>query len=330
MNDELEAKLPEFVSYRIGHGDSISTAERRARRIKTLQKSIDVFRPDMNSIYKYIEQRQRNGIKKKSLRIEMMDLEHWFAFLGIRTTMPRLKKEPSPPPTILTHEQVNRIIHYCGEHFNKEVWFRNKVIIEVLAFTGVRIGELERMNLEDVRDGKLYVRSEKMERDRLVPLPGGLQDDLREYVEKYRMHSDSRALFTTDKGRMNYAYLRSFIRKLGAKVGIRDLHAHMFRHFYASELYRLTGDIRLVQILVGHARIETTTIYEHITSEETVEKGKSAVEKLFRGGEDLNQEDQKYVGALAKRWEHWDLNPDLRVSLRVIAPVNHQDQMTHI
>jgi len=148
---------------------------------------------------------------------------------------------------------------------------------------------------------------------------------VKEYVEKYRMHSDSRALFTTDKGRMNYAYLRSFIRKLGAKVGVKDLHAHMFRHFYASELYRLTGDIRLVQILVGHARIETTTIYEHITSEETVEKGKSAVEKLFRGGEDLNPEDQKYVGALAKRWEHWDLNPDLRVSSWFIVPVTHHE-----
>jgi len=83
-------------------------------------------------------------------------------------------------------------------------------------------------------------------------------------------------------------------------LGVKELLAHLFRHFYSSELHRLTGDIRLVQILVGHARIETTTIYEHITSEETVEKGKSAVEKLFHGGEDLNPRESKIRGSLSK------------------------------
>ncbi len=69
--------------------------------------------------------------------------------------------------------------------------------------------------------------------------------------------------------------------ELGAKVGIRRLHAHLFRHFYATQLYGLTNDLRMVQILVGHARIETTTIYEHMTSAKAAEKGRDAVEKLF-------------------------------------------------
>ena len=97
-SESLEAKLQEFISTRIGKGDSISTAERRARRIKTLSKSVDVSKPDIPSLYKYIETRERNGIKKKSLRVEMMDLEHWFEFLGFSQRLPRLKKEPSPEP----------------------------------------------------------------------------------------------------------------------------------------------------------------------------------------------------------------------------------------
>ncbi len=318
MNEDLRIKLQEFISYRIGHGDSISTAERRARRIKTLNKHVDIWNPDLGAIYRYIEQRQRNGIKKKSLRIEMMDLQHWYEFTGKAVRLPRLKKEPSPPPTILKREQVDQMIRYCERQYNREVWFRNKLIIETLAYTGMRIGELARINVEDLRDGYLYVRSEKMERDRLVPLPLKLEEELREYIRTFRMPSDPRALFTTEKGRMGYSYLRSFISRLGEKTGVKGLHAHLFRHYYASELYRLTGDIRLVQILVGHARIETTTIYEHITSREAEERGKSAVEKLFRGGGDLMHEDQKYMGAAQNRWEHWDLTFEGFRSLEVM------------
>ena len=330
MTGELEAKLREFVSERIGKGDAISTAERRARRIKTLSKVIDITKPDIPSLYRYIEMRERNGIKKKSLRVEMMDLEHWFEFIWLLQRLPRLKKEPSPEPYILTQEQVKAILKFCDQQYHKEIWFRNRVIIEFLAYTGIRIGELEKINIEDLKEGYLYVRSEKMERDRLVPLPKGLQQDIKEYIENYRMKSNPRALFTSEKGRMGYGYLRSFIRKLGAKTGIKELHAHLFRHFYASQLYEMTNDLRMVQILVGHARIETTTVYEHITSKKAADKGRDAVERLFRDEGDLNQKVQKEAGADLNRWAHWDLNPDLRVSLRVIAPVYHQHQMTHI
>ena len=53
-------------------------------------------------------------------------------------------------------------------------------------------------------------------------------------------------------------------------------------------MYRTTNDLRLVQILLGHAHNETTTIYEHLSSKETAEKGKYAVEKLFRGQDKMN------------------------------------------
>ncbi len=122
MNEELENKLGEFVTFRIANGDAISTAERRARRIKTLSKYINIEKPDMGEIYKYIEKRQRQGIKKKSLRIELMDLEYWFSFIGIKTRMPRLKKEPSPDPYVPTQEEVNKILDFCYNHFHREIW----------------------------------------------------------------------------------------------------------------------------------------------------------------------------------------------------------------
>ena len=172
-------------------------------------------------------------------------------------------------------------------HHNKEIWLRNRLIIELFSFTGVRVGELVKVNLEDIKDGHLYVRSEKGEKDRHVPLPEGVQEHISTYVEKFRMQSDPRALLTTDQGRMPYEYIRSMIKKIGVRNGLPDIHAHSFRHFYGTYMYRLTNDLRLVQILLGHARIETTTIYEHLSTIEAADKGAPAVEKLFRWGEKM-------------------------------------------
>ncbi len=299
MSEELENKLGEFITFRIANGYAISTAERRARRIKTLSKYINVEKPDMGEIYEYIEKRQRQGIKKKSLRIELMDLEHWFSFIGIKTRMPRLKKEPSPDPYVPTQEEVNKILDFCYNHFHREIWYRNALVIKVFASTGVRIGEFEKINIEDVDFERklLHVRSEKGEKDRYLPLPDALVEEIKQYIEKYRMPSDPRALFTTEKGRMPYHYIRAMIKKVGATLGMKGLHPHSFRHFFLSQLYAMTDDLRLVQILAGHARIDTTTIYEHMSTFKAAEKGRSAVERLFQEGGNLNPMVQKISGS---------------------------------
>ncbi len=322
---DLELKLNDFYLERVGKGDALQTAERRARRIRFLNSRIDISKPDIKSLYAYIESRQRDGIKKKTLRIEMMDLQYWYRFLGFETTTPRLKKEPSPDPFLPTPEQLQKILKYCDMHHNREVWLRNRLIIEILAFSGMRNGEMQKVNMEDIKDGMLYIRSEKGERDRYVPLPADYLKRLGIYIKNYCMQSDQRALFTTDQGRMPYAYLRTMIKKIGKKTGMPELHAHSFRDFYGASMHLTTNDLRLVQILLGHARIETTTIYEHLSSKEAAEKGKLAVEKLFRGSEKMTLEVQIPAGAVATKWEHWDLNPDLRVSSRFLVPVTHHE-----
>ena len=93
-----------------------------------------------------------------------------------------------------------------------------------------------------------------------------------------------------------------------------ELHAHSFRHFYGTNMCRTTNDLRLVQILLGHAQIETTTVYEYLSSKEAAEKEKYAVEKLFRKWDEMTEEVQIPAGNDVILWGHWDLNPDLRVS----------------
>ncbi|MGC8584675.1 MAG: tyrosine-type recombinase/integrase, partial [Thermoplasmata archaeon] len=70
----------------------------------------------------------------------------------------------------------------------------------------------------------------------LVPLPDELYRELLEYISKYRMNTEPRALFTSKRGRIDYFYLRKVIKELGKKFGKPELHPHPFRHYYATTL----------------------------------------------------------------------------------------------
>ena len=295
LNEDLEMKLQEFVSYRIGHGDSISTAERRARRIKTLAKYLDVNRVDTGSIFRYVEERLRKGIKKKSLRIELMDLQRWYEFLGFNVILPKLKKEPDPDPFIPTPDDIIKMRKFCLSKKDKYTWMRNLAILDLLTTTGMRAGELIRANIEDFKGDSINIRSEKGERDRSVPLPKWMQEELREYVENYRYRTDPRAIFTTRTGRFNYNKLRGLIKYIGTKAGIPQLHPHSLRHYYATSLWKAGVDIREVQILVGHARIDTTTRYTHISQKELGEKVRDRVEEVFSFRQKLEPKGQIHV-----------------------------------
>ena len=111
-----------------------------------------------------------------------------------------------------------------------------------------------------------------------------------------------------------FGIMRFVLEKLYTLSYTCEIHAHSFRHFYGTYMYRTTNDLRLVQILLGHARIETTTIYEHLSTKEAAEKGIPAVEKLFRGEDKMNSWVRIPAGAVQNKWDHWDSNPDLRVS----------------
>jgi len=59
------------------------------------------------------------------------------------------------------------------------------------------------------------------------------------------------------------------VKRRGRKAGIaKDVHPHMLRHTYATELYRQNKDIRLVQKALGHASLSTTMIYTHIVDDD--------------------------------------------------------------
>lgn len=252
-----------------------------------MSRHFDLLDPSMTDLYKYINEELRRGKKRKSLNNEMKDLKAWCEFNKIVMDFPKFKREPSPEPWIPTDDDIDRVLAYCDRMKVRSIGIRNKAFFSVLIYGGLRIGEMQKLNVEDIRDIGLYVRSEKLEKDRTIGLPDDVISLLKLYIRDHRTDSDPKVLFTTPKGRMTYQYMRNVVYKAGHSLGIPQLHPHSFRHYCATSLLRgyrgLPGiDVREVQIHLGHARLETTAIYTHISQASVAGKVNGVYNARFR------------------------------------------------
>ncbi|MGC8516113.1 MAG: tyrosine-type recombinase/integrase, partial [Thermoplasmata archaeon] len=122
---------------------------------------------------------------------------------------------------------------------------------------------------------------------RIIGLPQSLSDRLHEYIDKYRSKTDPVALFTTEKGRMNYGWARNIIKLIAKRAGIPRFHAHAARHWCATALLRDAKDgrrldIREVQIHLGHASLASTQVYTHIKSMDVAKRASEHMGEFFR------------------------------------------------
>ena len=193
----------------------------------------------------------------------------------------------TPEAWFPTDDEMDRIITAAGRSPDKSASSRDTSIMHILFFGGIRIGELIRLNLDDIRDIGIYVRSEKGEKPRMVGLPDKVMESLNNYVTNYRYTTDPKALFTTKSGRITYPYARKRIKEIGAKAGVPRFHAHAARHKCATMLilgYRgsIPVDIRQVQIHLGHSSLATTQRYTHVTSETVASSIKDVYNRVFK------------------------------------------------
>lgn len=163
---------------------------------------------------------------------------------------------------------------------------RDSAILELLFSTGLRISELCSLSIDDVdlsRD-EFSVRG-KGDKVRVVFLSDTARKALQEYL-KHRKDMDD-AMFVrygrkqNDGGdlRISPRAVQRLIKKYAAAAGItRKVTPHVIRHSFATDLLQNGADIRSVQALLGHASINTTQVYTHVTDKHLRE-----VHKKFHG-----------------------------------------------
>ncbi len=150
---------------------------------------------------------------------------------------------------------------------------RDRAILELFYSTGIRRAELPRLELADLRRDRrlLRIRQGKGKKDRVVPVGARAMRWLEKYISDVRpkllLRTDQPALFLSGYGEpfsadvLGRSVVEYFARAgLGGRGG-----AHLLRHTCATHLLEGGADIRYIQQLLGHAKLETTAIYAEVS-----------------------------------------------------------------
>ena len=145
---------------------------------------------------------------------------------------------------------------------------RDRAMLETLYATGLRVSELVALKTFEVNldAGVLRVMG-KGSKERLVPLGEEAVDWVSRYLKERKGVAD--ALFLTARGAgMTRQAFWHLIRRYGARaIPAKKLSPHVLRHAFATHLINHGADLRVVQLLLGHADISTTQIYTHVARE---------------------------------------------------------------
>lgn len=185
----------------------------------------------------------------------------------------RTVKQPARFPHTLSEQQVEALLQ--APDTTTELGMRDRAMLETLYATGLRVSELVSLRILDVSltEGVIRVSQGKGGKDRLVPLGAQAQDWIEDYLQQARpallgmRHSE--ALFVTVRAAaMTRQAFWLIVRKHAEQAGIRSpLSPHVLRHAFATHLLNHGADLRVVQLLLGHADISTTQIYTHVARE---------------------------------------------------------------
>ena len=187
------------------------------------------------------------------------------------TSQVRAPKLPKPLPKALSEREIELLL--SAPDIEAIAGLRDKAMLELMYATGLRVTELTTLKAEQVnlRQGVLRVLG-KGQKERLVPMGEIAQDWLERYFNEARTQfpnaKASDVLFLSNRGdaltRQAFWYI---VKRCAAKAGVRSLSPHGLRHSFATHLLNHGADLRVVQLLLGHADLSTTQIYTMIAKE---------------------------------------------------------------
>lgn len=170
---------------------------------------------------------------------------------------------------VFTDEEIEKIL-FCIQ--TEEVTSRDRLIILILLYTGVRVSELVNVKLKDidVLAMNLTVAWGKGGKRREVPLKGEVIEEVKEYLEGERRgnkFADSEYLILTNRSaRMDRDAVNRLLNRMESKLNIR-MHPHKFRHTFCTRLLKRGVELTTVAKLAGHASIQTTAKFYINTSQ---------------------------------------------------------------
>jgi len=199
--------------------------------------------------------------KPASVNLALAALDSFYSHLGLGRPVVRREELPGRAPRALSPEDQRRLLRSA-----ERCSARDRAIVVVLLYTGLRLAELVALDVDDVRTsarkGLVIVRSGKGDEYREVPLNALGRQVLDEWLaERKRLEPAEAAVFLSRAGgRLSKRSVDDAVRRVGKDAGL-TLSPHVLRHTCLTALVRQGTDLVLVAELAGHRRVDTTRRY---------------------------------------------------------------------
>ncbi len=247
------------------------------------RKSVESYVSDMSQFMKYSKNRINNELiggyiflsmkTKKAVTINrftaaLSNFYEWKKEIGekINFNLPKNIKTPKLLPEFIGFDKVQDALNL---QVRTNLDHRNKLLFLLLYSTGIRASEAVNLKIADLhlKDSFISVFG-KGNKERAIPLNTKIIECINLYIKNQRTlilkGNASIYLFVSHHGKITRQMAWNIIKKIGIKLQIDHPHPHLLRHSFATHLMLGGADIRLIETMLGHKNLNTTTIYTHI------------------------------------------------------------------
>lgn len=209
-----------------------------------------------------------NNYTNKSICRKLNSLKAFFRFLKEEKIIEKNPAEPvSHPRYEISPPRILSKMEYRALRDAARNDPRASVIIELLLQTGMRIGELARLQLEDITEKEIKIRPYESSPGRIVPLNSAAKKAVERWIA-FRPKSETNHLLVTKTGRpLLVRNIRTSLTRFFRLAGIKNATINSLRHTFIAHQLMAGVPVNLVQKIVGHKRLSTTEKYLDLVKE---------------------------------------------------------------
>jgi len=257
-----ENLINNYLAHVSAKGYSYHTIQNRKWILQEFLRDFEI--PDRDSVYKFIEKERWNKNSKAQIVYVLRAFGEWIIQeYNINFDIPSSLQQPKRVPVYLSNNEVTKLRNACKK-------IRDKAIIDILLFTGIKPSELYNLDINDVdlKSGTINI-AEKGKNNRELPIDQTLKNTLQSYVQWREVHTHSNALLISNRGtRLSRIEIYATIKRRTKNAGIdKKISPQTLRHTFAVLLMQSKTDILTMQKLLGHKNPKTTAIYAHLSEQ---------------------------------------------------------------
>lgn len=243
------------------------------------KSNIDYLKINHDEIILFLKYLDSDSLSKSTISRILSALRHFYSYLlsldfvssnpfkGIRNP-----KKDKKLPNFLQGDEFEKIIDSID--IKTDLGLRNRLIVELLYATGIRLSELTNLKLNNInfqsREIKIYGKGGK---ERIVFFGEYAEEYLRKYISSSRNNllgnkKSDYLLINNQGGDLTNRGVESIIEDIIKKTSLKHhISPHVLRHTFATDLLNNGADLKSVQELLGHSSLSTTQIYTHVTND---------------------------------------------------------------